>query len=483
MKIEKFERLLNKVVELNRPNDVYCKGFLYKNNNGYYLKLVEDYGDLRNKQAFFLKEGDVEFVSQADKPKLMRISLKSWHYRLLKFVLRDKTPTPKTMQNGCPYFWLLVFSLFACPFVVLGKFLVFLISLLPVAFVWCLEKAFDLWIKSLEDAAACDLADKSRYSYSYKKRLPLTVRTYFNMTTELSSDEFLDYFLLEKYKLSPDSNSDEYKRKKRELSEKWLAWREEIRLENERREKVAYEYRMKEQQRIREWERKAEIRQARWEARMKPFKEGINNIFNSINKAFTFDVKFDWKFIIKRTKQVVGAVITMVLLALTYFFVNVFAFCLMVMADWSIEHWYVFAVIGCIAVLAGVVYILFIFITGWVQSIVDKYRRGRKIWFVEPFIYLLYYPVKYIIIVIAYGLFYVIWKPIEYIFYRFLWNLVIVPFAGLIWKLICALGRGLANSTGVFGEYFSASYTDYCPGIEWVDVESEMKDTEEYIKD
>jgi hypothetical protein len=36
-----------------------------------------------------------------------------------------------------------------------------------------------------------------------------------------------------------------------------------------------------------------------------------------------------------------------------------------------------------------------------------------------------------------------------------------------------ALGNGLKNSSGVFGEYFNASYSDYCPGIEWVDTEEE----------
>jgi len=33
--------------------------------------------------------------------------------------------------------------------------------------------------------------------------------------------------------------------------------------------------------------------------------------------------------------------------------------------------------------------------------------------------------------------------------------------------------KGLVSSTGVFGEYFGASYSDYCPGIEWVDFDDE----------
>jgi len=52
---------------------------------------------------------------------------------------------------------------------------------------------------------------------------------------------------------------------------------------------------------------------------------------------------------------------------------------------------------------------------------------------------------------------------------------MVVPVAKLIWKGLCALGRGLANSTGVFGEYFGASYSDYCPGIEWEGFDEEEK--------
>ena len=38
MKIEKLESLLNKVVEYHVPDEVYVKGFLYKDNNGSSLK-------------------------------------------------------------------------------------------------------------------------------------------------------------------------------------------------------------------------------------------------------------------------------------------------------------------------------------------------------------------------------------------------------------------------------------------------------------
>jgi hypothetical protein len=86
-------------------------------------------------------------------------------------------------------------------------------------------------------------------------------------------------------------------------------------------------------------------------------------------------------------------------------------------------------------------------------------------------IYLIWYPVKYIAIVLAYGAVYILWVPVKFFFYTFLWNIVIVNVAMFIYKILSSFVKGLANSTGVFGEYFGASYSDYCPGIEWVDTE------------
>jgi len=40
MKSEKLELLINKVVEFNQPEVCYYKGFLYKNETGYYIKVV-----------------------------------------------------------------------------------------------------------------------------------------------------------------------------------------------------------------------------------------------------------------------------------------------------------------------------------------------------------------------------------------------------------------------------------------------------------
>lgn len=201
-------------------------------------------------------------------------------------------------------------------------------------------------------------------------------------------------------------------------------------------------------------------------------KDVFKAIGTSISKAFTFDPS-NIKIIIKRTKQIVGAVVTLVLLAATYFVVNGLAFGLTAFIDISISHWYVYAALAIIAACVGIIYVLVVLIGGWLQNIINKYQIGKKIWYIEPFIYLIWYPVKYIVLGIGLGFFYVVCIPIKYIFYNFLWKIILVNIGKLLWKILCSLGRGLRNSSGVFGEYFNASYTDYCPGIEWVDTEEE----------
>lgn len=460
MKNEKLESMLNKVVEFNKPDVVYCKGFLYKDYRGYYLKVVEGIsGWLSYNDKHWLSDGDEEFIIIAEKPKLMRVSLKSWHYQLVKFVLRSNAPTPKTMQNGCPYFWLLLFSILALPFVALSRGFVYLLLLVPNFLVWGLEKLTESWVSGIDE--------NEMYGYYWKEyKMPMTAKLYFEQTDE----DFIDFYLQRKLKKTGIAHK-EYSRIKEELREKWFQKSEEIEKRRAEERKIREEREIIQEKKRYEYLRKQEIRKAKWDARMKPIEDGINNFFKSVKEIFTF--KGDWKNIIRRTKQVIGGLITLILLGTTYFMVNILALVLMGFIDFSIEHWYIYAVIGILAVAAGIIYILYIVLTGWVQGIISKYERGRRVWYIEPLIYLIYYPIKYIVIVLAYGLMYIFWIPIKYTFYVFLWKVIIQPFGLLIWRGIKAFGNGFVNSLGVFGEYFNASYTDYCPGIEWCDTDEE----------
>jgi len=461
MKNEKLELLLNKVVEFNQPDVAYYKGFLYKDSNGYYIKVVEGIlGKFFLNDKVRLKEGDEQFIIQAEKPKLMRVSLKSWHYRLIKYVLGDSAPTPKTMQNGCPYFWLLIFSILVVPFVLLWQGSIFVILLFPRAFIWCLEQVVISWMDELDDAHAKEI------QWEGKSKMPLTAKIFFNQ----SDQGFFEYFLSKKYNLR--YGDPDYNVKKNEINERWEEWRKEASaLRDKRRE----EYYQKENKRIdkeMELRRKRQANKEKWEKRLQPMEDAINKILDGIVKAFT--IKADWKFIIKRTKQFVGAIVTLALLVFTYYFVNVFAYCLMLLIDAIIEYWYIpTAGVGAVGVV-GICYILYIFVTGWLQGVISKYENGKRVWYVEPFIYAIWYPIKYVSMFIAYSIFYVIWKPIEMIFVKFLWKFIIVNISMFIWNLILKFGTSLKNSTGVFGEYFGASYSDYCPGIEWADNEEDQ---------
>jgi len=460
MKSEKLDLLLNKVVEYNKPDAAHYRGFLYKSGNEYFIKVVEvDNGDINVNDKEYLTTGEENFITQSDKPKLMRVSLKSWHYRLIKFVLRSNAPTPKTMQNGCPYFWLLIFSLFALPFVLLWKAFIFVLLLIPKAMIWGLEKLTAGWVEGLDDNQAYDIYWGGKYT-----KMPITAKIYFDK----SDDDFFEYFLLEKYKLDGKTNPEEYQKKRGELSQKWAEWKKQLDAKREKREDERYERQRENDRRQLERERQQAIRKAEWNAKMKPLRDGWSKFVDAI--TIDFD---NWKSVIKKTKQFVGALVTVVLLAVSYFVVNGLAYGLTVFVDFSISHWYIYAAIGIAAAAFGIIYVLYLLVSGWLQNVVNKYNVGKKVWYIEPLIYLIWYPIKYVVLGVTYGLYYIICIPLFYIFFKFLWKIVLVNIGKLLWKLLCSLGRGLANSTGVFGEYFNASYTDYCPGIEWVDTEEE----------
>jgi len=467
MKKEKLELLLNKVVEFNKPDAVNFKGFLYKDSKGYYIKVVETISgtDVVEKDILYLKEGEEQYIIHADKPKLMRVDKNSWHYNLVKFVLCSNAPTPQTMQNGCPYFWLLVFSMFACSFIVIWKVLKFIVLLFPKGFMWCLEKSVENWLKSIDDITAYEMYENRYTNRKNVQKLPLTAKIFFDNKDE----SFFNYFLTIKY--GEGAKYDTVK--KDEIHTNWEAWREEVRTERQKHDAQRYareaeEYRL-------EALREAKMREnkIKWDARIKPYVDAKNKFFVSLKEAFRF--KGDVKVLITRTKQIIGALITIILVAAAFIVVECLALVLMFVIDLCISNWFVFVIIGVLAVCAGIGYILVVFIGGWLQNIVNKYKGGKKVWYIEPIIWFIWYPVKYITLAIGYSIFYVIGKPLQFIFYNFLWKIVLVNLYEFLWKILCSIGRGLVTSTGVFGEYFHADYTGLCPGLEWTGFDEEVK--------
>jgi len=468
MKNEKFESLLNKVVEYHRPDEIYVKGFLYYDSwtDKYYLKIVETMlGSLTFNQKHYLKEGDEEFLKKADKPKLMRVSLKSWHYRLIKYVMRDNAPTPKTMQNGCPYFWLLVFSVLVVPFILLFKAVKWVVLLVPKMLFWVLEQMVESWVAGLDDEVAYDTYYNGTYG---NKKIPKTAQIYF----QNSDDDFFEFFLSKKYKnLNPDDK--DYAEKKEEMRNKWKVWREDLDKRREEQRKLqSKKQREREELRMLR-EEKAEERKAVWEAKMRPMKQGFRDIGAWFKKTFTVE-RGRVNMIVKRTKQIVGLLVTLLVLAFTGVVVNYVALGLMWFIDLMIAGGWMYLV-GLIALAAvvGICYLFYVLISSWVQTILNKYERGKKVWYVQPFIYLIFYPLKYLFMAIAWVVIKVLWEIVKFIFYTAAFKNFLKPIGLFIAKVFVGLWKGIASSSGIFGEYFGASYSDYCPGIEWCDIEDE----------
>ena len=463
MKTEKLNLLLNKVVEFHKPNSIYCKGFLYKDVNGFYIKVVEDAGTIHTKDIIRLEEGDDEFITQAEKPKLMRISLKSWHYRLIKFVLRDNAPTPKTMQNGCPYFWLLILSILALPFKLIGVALREIVMFFPKMFDKFIEYAAENWTQEIDDRYAYDLYYNG--SYSLRKKLPLTSKLHIKKkrgSLGIYGDDFLSTYLETKYNIRP--YSDEFFKKRDEIRKEWEIWDEEqsVIRRKLRREREKLEAQKREI---------AHQKKLEWENKISPIQNKIDGIFTSIGDVFT--IKKDWSVLIRRTKQFVGGLVTLLLLGATFFIVSFFTWLISSIADVIIAHWIVVVFVLAFAAAIGLCYLLYWLIAIWVQSLIDKYRRGKKVWYIEAPIYVIYMPLKYLAIAIAFLFLWILWKPTYFGVYKILWLVLLFPVGKWIWKGLRGLWNLILGSSGIFGEYFSASYTDYCPGIEWADTEEE----------
>ena len=287
MKNEKLELLLNKVVEYNNPaaydgKGCNFKGFLYKNSQGYYIKVVEHISgtDIAINDKIYLKTGDDEFIIHAEKPKLMRVDKNSWHYNLVCYVLGSKAPTPQNMQNGCPYFCLLIFSLFACSFLAIWQFLKYVVLLFPKGFIWCLEKSVDNWLKTIDDITAYEMYENQYTNRKDVQKLPLTAKVFFEATDE----NFFNYFLTKKY--GEGAKFDQTK--KTEIYTNWNKWRKEVNEARKKRDAERYAREMEENKRELARAEKRAAKKAEWDARMQPFYDASQKFFASLREAFTF---------------------------------------------------------------------------------------------------------------------------------------------------------------------------------------------------
>ena len=175
----------------------------------------------------------------------------------------------------------------------------------------------------------------------------------------------------------------------------------------------------------------------------------------------------------KRTKQFMGAIVTLIVVAATYFVVNYISLVLMVLIDAAIAGWLILLAILAFAVACAILYFLYVLVSSWGQAVVNEYNGGKKVWYIEPMIYLVWYPVKYFAIALAFIVVHIIWTPIRFLGYIMIFKYFLKPIGIFIGNAVVGLVKGIGSSSGIFGEYFGASYSDYCPGIEWTDFDEE----------
>ena len=354
----------------------------------------------------------------------VKLSTKSWHYKLIKFILGSAAPTPYNMYNLCPYFWLLIFSLLVTPILAPIKGLVKLLTWLSEGFINLLEASMispiaENWERGLTDF---DVYQIWYWNQEVNKFYKSVHKKYDRCS--INNRDFVNEWWTKKYGESP------YMSQLGGYTEKFQKWLEEM---SEKEEALRA---VKDTKRNEEY-----IKKVRRDEKMEKFAKCIDNIFQKIGDEFR-----SWKNLIKWTKRTVGLIITFLGLTATFFVVNFIGRgILWLIINWS---WPIF-----FGVLIGLAAIGLTFLFSHFTRVLIKYieAKGRKAWWIN----------------ILYYLSLVVFYPIKWIFYNFFWKILCVGGWPLITKGAIGLWNGILGFLGIFGEYFGASYTDYCPGIEW----------------
>lgn len=370
----------------------------------------------------------------------IKLNTKTWHYKLIKYVLGDDAPTPKNMHNLCPYFWLMIFSMFVGPFKLfftgLGKILGFIFnwSIKFVEYI-LIEPTASGWFNSLEDRDVYALSqhDKKIPNLYSKSKLGKKANGYEKSRADIVNEWFKkthkeSIYVLDKYGSETSFSTEKYK-----------SWKNFQRLQ-----KLAID---------KEIERLVAERRANRTIKVDEVGEKIGE---SVTNAF--NVMASWTDIIKWTKRVVGAIITLIGFGGVYFVVNFLGRGIL----WVVENFNGPVVLSNLVIFGKIILgivivgVLFYFIRLWVLYVKEQ---GLKLWYVK----MIYYPIYWLIFI-----------PIKFLFVDLLFEFFLIN----LLKGIVAGAKGiwvsLLGFLGIFGEYFGASYTDYCPGIEWE--ENDKKD-------
>lgn len=337
--------------------------------------------------------------------KLVSISDKSWHYRLIKYVFNIEG---KEFKNLCPYFWLIVASIFSCPFVFVASFVA---KILKKPFE-LIESLSDKFFMGEYDKYISNLSEEEVYFlYTYQRR-------YYNSSIKLNK-------IIPKYILNQKDVYNIFK-----------DWADKHGKNITKLERKAYKFQ----------ETKLEKYVNNNDLLIKPKVDFTEKVKTPLNKERAQKV-------VKFTKKIVGLVMTLLLVTITFLtshlliniITNVIKYIILNTDKFIISLYSVGLIIICSLTLIGLAWLL----TPLFQITFDKLenREWKSLTFKE---YILTVPLLSIGYLVYWLVYDILWKGV-----------IVSTYKGIITTIV--------TCGGIFGEYFGASYSDYCPGIEWED--------------
>lgn len=360
------------------------------------------------------------------------VSTKDWHYKLMKwFWGRRLAPSSLDTFNLCPYFWMLISTLILLPFISPFRFLLFIIFKLfnfmdkfmldPI-----LDNSAKSWYKELDDIKIYRIGlGAGNFKRSYAKKI--------ENINDISRSEFTERWLWKNKKIKIYENKE-----KLLYSTKYIKWYEKQQEEWDKIEAGIDEKKKK----------RKEIEER--------YKKSLENFrYQTAEKFEAFgDYLSSRTIIIKWTKRFFGAVISLILTAIS-FIITIF------ISKGVLALISIITLLGLIGFLIsagmGIFVIGFVFFSAFL--IHHSQEKGWKnFWWAKTFMYTIILPVYYII-----------YMPLRVIFYDIIFLLILINFWFLIKGAGISLWKGILQFGGIFGEYFGASKGDYCPGIEWKD--------------
>lgn len=344
-----------------------------------------------------------------EKEKLISFNENQWHYKLMSYVWDID---PKMFKNLCPYFWLTVASILVVPFVFIYRNIVSFCKNIVKKISNRVDKIlYDDFRKWVSTLSENQVLYFDENFYKSSSFLPSAFRKQFGLYDAI-------YEWRMQHKITEDK-FQELKNKETFLNYiKEINQKETIKLENERKKECEKAAKSLDKERKKE-----------------EFKKKYNKII-SYTKAFVGFV----------LSCLIGVLFLLLTLILTYILTGLIG---EIYANYEIMLAFIITIVGLIGLI-----ILGAFYYRTIEYKFEKFLNKQRTSFKEK------------IIILPAVIAFCIYKVLKFIFFTFIYKWIIK-------STINAFKIFFIQFTGIFGEYFNASYSDYCPGIEWDENEKE----------